>query len=221
MTRTGLHARDLRVERDGRVLLDISALDVPASSCTVIEGGGDAGKTLLAATLSGAIPDAAGEVRIDGRRCSGPPSARLRRGLAVVPNDALRIRGVTVTEALTLARRGTRRVSDAFDRFPLLAARRTLRTERLSGGEYQALRIACAYLIMPSALVLDSPTTGLAASLVDAVLALARDEAARGASVLWLDQPGAPVPNPATLRLDAGSLSVAAESRTASPRESG
>jgi branched-chain amino acid transport system ATP-binding protein len=138
-----------------------------------------------------------------------------------VPNDATRIRGVTVSEALDLSRRGTRRVSDAFDRFPLLAARRTLRTERLSGGEHQALRIACAYLAMPTALVLDSPTTGLAASLVDAVLALASDEAARGTAVLWLDQPGAPVPTPAAMRLDAGRLSAAAGSRTALPTESG
>jgi ABC-type branched-subunit amino acid transport system ATPase component len=221
MSTTGLHARDLCVERDGRGLLDVAALDVPTSSCTVIEGGGDAGKTLLAAALAGAVLDAGGEVRIGNRRCSGPPSSRLRHGLAVVPNDVIRIRGVTVTEALTLARRGTRRVSDAFDRFPLLAARRTLRTDRLSGGEHQTLRIACAYLAMPAALVLDSPTTGLAASLVDAVLALARDEAARGAAVLWLDQPGAPVPNAATLRLDAGRLSAAAESRTVSLRESG
>ncbi len=221
MTTTGLHARDLRFERDGRVLLDVVALDVPASSCTVIEGGGDAGKTLLAAALAGAVRDAGGEVRIDDRRCGGPPSARLRHGLAVVPNDTTRIRGVTVTEALTLARRDARRVSDAFDRFPLLAARRRLRADRLSGGEHQALRIACAYLAMPAALVLDSPTTGLAAALVDTVLHLARDEAARGAAVLWLDQPGAPVPNTATLRLDAGRLSAAAESRTVSPRESG
>jgi branched-chain amino acid transport system ATP-binding protein len=208
----GLSVRGLRVERDGRLLLDVAELRAPASHCTVITGGGDSGKTLLAAAISGALGDARGEVWLDGRAVVGPPSARIRAGLAAVPDTPLRLRGVTVAEALSLAARRGRRVADAFDRFSLLAGRAGLRTERLSGGEHQALRIACAWVSTPGALILDSPTTGLAASLVDAVVALARDEAARGAAVLWLDRPGAPLPAAPALRIGAGRLSAAAAS---------
>jgi branched-chain amino acid transport system ATP-binding protein len=206
----GLIVRGLRVERDGRTLLDVEPLHAPAGVCTVVVGAGDSGKTLLASALSGAVT-AAGEVRIGARTLAGPPSARIHAGLSAVPNAPLRIRGVAVAEALTLAAAAHgngRRVSDAFDRFPLLAARRGLRTERLSGGEHQALRIACAWIATPAALVLDSPTTGLAASVVEAVITLARDEAARGAAVLWLDQPAAPLPAPARMRIEGGRISA-------------
>jgi branched-chain amino acid transport system ATP-binding protein len=206
----GLLVRGLRVERDGRTLLDVGSLEAPAGVCTVVVGAGDSGKTLLTSALSGAVA-AAGEVRIGPRVLAGSPSARIRAGLSAVPNAPLRIRGVTVAEALTLAaaaHRKGRRVSDAFDRFPLLAARRRVRTERLSGGEHQALRIACAWIATPAALILDSPTTGLAASVVEAVIQLARDEAARGSAVLWLDQPAAPLPAPAGLHIEGGRISA-------------
>jgi branched-chain amino acid transport system ATP-binding protein len=212
----GLLLRQLRVDRDGRLLLDVDSLLAPAGACTVVSGGGDAGKTLLAAAVAGAVPGARGEVRLLGRAVAGPPSQRVRRGVVAVPDQPQRVRGVSVAEALLLStrRRGPagRRVSDAFDRFPLLAARRTLRAERLSGGEHQALRIACAWLASADALVLDSPTTGLAASLVDVVVALAAEEAQRGCAVLWLDQPGAPAPAAPTLHLAGGRISAAVES---------
>jgi len=215
MSGAGLQVRGLRLDRDGRRLLDVDALDVPAGACTVLAGEGDSGKTLLAAALGG-MAGATGDVRLGTRRLAGPPSQRIRAGLAAVPNDPTRLRGVSVVEALALAAtRGARdgsavrrAVSDVFDRFSLLAARRSLRAERLSGGEHQALRIACAWVASPDVLVLDSPTTGLAASVVDAVLALARDEAARGAAVLWLDQPAAPLPAAATLRIAGGRVSA-------------
>jgi len=211
----GLLLRALRIELDGRVLLDVDRLHVPPASCTVMVGPGDAGKTLLASALAGAVPGARGELRLDGRAVAGPPSARRRAGLAAVPDQPLRLQGITVAEALALgaARRRDRgrRVSDAFDRFPLLARRGGLRCERLSGGEHHLLRLACAWVGAPRALVFDSPTAGLAADVAESVVALARDEAARGVAVLWLDQAGAPLPGPAALRIAAGRISAAAE----------
>jgi branched-chain amino acid transport system ATP-binding protein len=218
--RDGLLLQAMRVERDGRLLLDVASLHAPPGVCTVLVGPADAGKTLLAASAGGSVPGARGAVRLNGRVLGGPPSARQRAGLAAVPNQPLRVRGVTVAEALSLARAsrrgGGRRVSDALDRFSLLARRRSLHCERLSGGEHQLLRIACSWVCAPLALVLDSPTTGLAAAMVDSVVALAREEAAHGVAVLWLDQPAAPAPAPPALRIDAGRVSVAEESRTAS-----
>ena len=208
----GLSIRALRVERDGQALLDIPTLHAPPAACTVITGAGDAGKTLLAATLAGAVPGARGEVRLGGEPVTGPPSARRRRGLAAVPGDPPRLRGVSVTEALALAARRGRHVADVFDKFSLLAARRRLACDRLSGGEHQLLRIACAWASTPRALVLDSPTAGLAAAMADLVVGLAREEADRGAAVLWLDQPGQPAPAAAALRIAGGRISVAAAS---------
>ncbi len=217
-----LVVRALHVEADGRRLLAVDKLIAPASTCTVITGPGDAGKTLLALALAGAAPATrAATLTLDGRPLDGPPSARARAGLAVVAGTPLRLRGITVAEALDLAprRRATPRRTrdDALARFPLLAARRTLPCDRLSGGEHQLLRIACAWITTPRALVLDSPTTGLAGALAQDVVTLAQEEARRGAAVLWLDQPNAPLPAEPAHRLDAGRLSAPAESRTESP----
>jgi branched-chain amino acid transport system ATP-binding protein len=197
---------DLQVRGLRAGMLSVDALDAPSGVCTVVTGAGDSGKTLLASAISGAVDTARGEIRIGPTVIGGPPSSRIRQGLSAVPNTPLRIRGVSVEEALGLAARNGRRVVDVYDRFPLLAARRELRAERLSGGEHQALRIACAWMGTPDALVLDSPTTGLAASVVEAVLTLARDEAKRGAAVVWLDQPEAPLPARATHLLSNGRL---------------
>lgn len=225
----GLLASGLRVERDGRLLLDVAELHAPTSACTVIAGDGDAGKTLLASALAGALPGARGTVHLAGAPLSGPPSARRRAGLAVVAGTPLRVRGITVAEALALARGGrmprdgaapARSAADAFALFPLLAARRSLRCDRLSGGEHQLLRIACAWMAAPRALVLDSPTTSLADAVAEAVVAVARAEAARGAAVLWLDQPAAPAPAAPSLRLAGGRLSAWVEWRRESPRGS-
>ena len=217
-TAPGLSVRDLRVDVEGRVLVSIDALDLPGGACTVLTGPGDSGKTVLALALAGAMP-AQGEVRVAGRPCTGPPSARVRQGLAVVAATPLRLQGCSVTEALHLAARRGRRVAAILDRFPLLAARRSLAVERLSGGEHQVLRIACAWAATPDALVLDTPTTGLAGDVAQDVRRLALDEAARGAAVLWLDQPAATVlPAPPALALRDGSVSVtAAVSRRESP----
>jgi len=215
----GLLLRALRIDRDGRTLLDVAALHAPPGICTVVTGPGDAGKTLLAASATGSVAGARGEVRLGGRLLSGPASARRRTGLAAATGEPLRVRGISVAEALSLARagRGGRRVSDAFDRFPLLARRRGLHCERLSGGEHQLLRIACAWICSPAALLLDSPTTGLAASVAAGVVTLAVEEAQRGVAVLWLDQPAAPAPAAAAHGIADGRVSAVAGSRTASP----
>jgi ABC-type branched-subunit amino acid transport system ATPase component len=55
-------------------------------------------------------------------------------------------------------------------------------------------------------LILDVPTTGLADDVAASVRQLARDAAADGAAVLWLDQDVATAPAEPGWRLDGGSL---------------
>ncbi|HEY2702871.1 MAG TPA: ATP-binding cassette domain-containing protein [Candidatus Dormibacteraeota bacterium] len=199
----GLEVVGLRAVRDGVLLLEVPGLRIGAGDCAVLVAPGGAGKTVLAAALAGQLPSA-GEVRAGGRVCAGSPSRRRRAGLAAVVQGRPRLAGCSVAEALGLAATGARTAAAALDAQPALAARAALPVARLSGGEHQLLRVACAWLAVPAVLVLDAPTDGLAAELAEAVRALARAEAARGAAVLWLDQPGAELPAPPSLEIAAG-----------------
>ena len=201
----GLEVVALRAVREGALLLEVPELRVAPGDCAVLVAPAGAGKTVLAAALAGQVP-AAGEVRAGGRLCAGGPARRRRAGLAAVVQGRPRLAGCSVAEALRLAATGARTAAAALDANPALATRVATPVAWLSGGEHQLLRLVCAWLATPAVLVLDAPADGLAGPLAEAVRALARSEAARGAAVLWLDQPGATLPAPPSLEIAAGRI---------------
>jgi branched-chain amino acid transport system ATP-binding protein len=209
-----LSVRRLSVVLGADAVLDVGALDIATGELAVVAGDAGSGKTVLAAALAGAL-EASGEVRLDGARLSGAPSRRRRAGLAASVRDGSRITGCTVEEALALSAGGTLRRDAALERFPALRQRRRLPAQLLSGGEQQMLQIACAWCAGARALVLDSPTVGLAAEVAATVAALAREEAERGCAVLWLEQDLRAAPAPAAYRLVRGRVESAAASAKA------
>jgi branched-chain amino acid transport system ATP-binding protein len=209
-----LSIRELQVSLAGRELLDVDTLDVEAGQIVVVAGDAGSGKTLLAAALCGA-QQASGLVLVSGRRLSGPPSRRRAAGLAATVRDGTRITGCTVDEALAVASRDRLRKRQALERFVALAERRRLPAQLLSGGEQQMLQVACACCAGASVLVLDSPTAGLAPHAAAAVTALAREEAERGATVVWLEQDSRAQPIQAAHRVREGRLGSAVASAPA------
>jgi branched-chain amino acid transport system ATP-binding protein len=205
----GLDVAVLRVILGGQAVLGIADLQVAGGSLIVVLGGAGSGKTTLAAALTGALP-ATGEVRLNGAALQGPPSRRRRAGLVAAIRDGRRLAGCNVIEALHLAGRGGRRASQALDRFPALATRQRVAAQLLSGGEQQILQVACSWCATPRAWILDSPTVGLAADAAQAIAELAREEAAAGCTVLWVEQDARAAPVAATYNLVRGRLVPAA-----------
>ena len=208
-----LRIAGLTVRRGGRTVLEVDALNVAAGELLVIAGDAGSGKTTLAAALAGSI-EAAGLIALDGRPLNGSPSRRRRAGLASAIRDGERIAGCTVAEALHLGAAPTR-AGEALARFPQLGTRRDVPAQLLSGGEQQLLQVACAWAARAAVVVLDSPTVGLAFDAASTVTELAREEVARGATVLWLDADRRAAPSPPLYELVRGSLGPAAESATA------
>jgi len=206
-----LRAAGLRVVIGGRVVIDVADLRAEAGELVVVLGGAGSGKTTLARALAGSVP-AVGAVWVDGVVVVGPPSRRRRHGIAAAIRDGTRVVGCSVIEALRLAARGSGRVEETLRRFPQLDARRDVAAHALSGGEQQLLQVAAAWSSAPKVLVLDSPTVGLAADAAASVVACARDEAARGSAVIWLEQDRRAAPAEHRATLSSGSLSERAVS---------
>ena len=139
------------------VVLDDVSLDLRAGEVHVLIGPNGAGKTTLANVISGHVPAQAGTVTLDGRRLTGRPYARARRGLGrkfQIPRVFPRL---TVREQLELA-------APQADLGPLeaqLAEVGDVPGEELSHGWKQWAELQMVLLQRPYVIVLDEPTAGM------------------------------------------------------------
>ena len=158
-----LVVRDLRLELDGRVLLDVPTVRIQNRRRTVVLGPNGAGKTLFLKVCHGLIAPTSGTMTYTGAR---PPSEIRRKQGMVFQKPVMLRRSVrsNVTHALALAGVGwserQRIASETIAQFGLTAlANQPARV--LSGGEQQRLAIARAASLDPDLLFLDEPTSAL------------------------------------------------------------
>jgi branched-chain amino acid transport system ATP-binding protein len=173
-----LEVTDLRVAY-GRVraVWDLS-FSVGASQTLALLGPNGAGKTSTVEAIAGFLPKAAGRVRFDGTDVTRATADRIAlQGLALVSQWRDLFPGFSVEETLQVAlhvghRRGRTTVDDIYQLFPRLAERRRQLAGTLSGGEQQMLAIGRALATNPRMLLLDEPTAGLAARIVQDLIGI-------------------------------------------------
>ncbi|HEV3156380.1 MAG TPA: ABC transporter ATP-binding protein [Candidatus Baltobacteraceae bacterium] len=190
-----LQVRDLRAGYGRIEILHGVSFDLRADSLCTIIGANGAGKTTLLLALSRILSIRSGSVRLDGVEISRKPShAIVRAGMIHVPEGRRMLAGMSVHENLLVAA-GAHRLRDThaeidaiFERFPILAQRRTLAAGSLSGGEQQMLAIARALIVHPKVLLLDEPSMGLSPKLVDQIFEIIVSERVRGTAILLVEQ---------------------------------
>jgi branched-chain amino acid transport system ATP-binding protein len=171
-------------------------LHLDEGEVVVVVGANGAGKSSLLNAICGLVPCAKGRVTFQGRDVTGWASHRTARlGLVQVPEGRkifapLSVEDNLLVGAYTLKDRDRRDeiTASIFEMFPVLEERRDSPGGLLSGGEQQMLAFGRALMADPKLLLLDEPSMGLAPVMVDVVTEAIGKIAARGLSILMVEQ---------------------------------
>ena len=166
-----------------------------AGRIAVIAGPNGAGKSTAMKALFGMVRLRRGRVVLDGEEITAlAPPARVRRGMAFVPQTGNVFAGMSVEENLEMGAwlcrdGGTGAAMErVFALFPVLRDKRGQAAGELSGGQRQQLAVARALMTEPGVLMLDEPTAGVAPivmdELFDHIAAIARS----GVAVMMAEQ---------------------------------
>jgi branched-chain amino acid transport system ATP-binding protein len=191
-----LELRGLNVAYGPIVALDGVSVAVGRGETVALVGVNGAGKSTLLRAVSGLVPAKSGEILFDGRPLTGAAEARVRQGIAHVPERRRIFPGLTVAENLDVAttpwrRRGegiAKDIDHVYGLFPRLAERRKQLGWSLSGGEQQMLAIGRALMARPRLILMDEPSLGLAPRIAEEVYEKIRLINAEGVTTLLVEQ---------------------------------
>jgi len=135
-----------------------------------------------------------GSVKFRGEETITKQSFEIARmGVGYVPENRDIFPTLTVRQNLLLGEKkpgksGRWSMDDLFDLFPNLRERADNPGGVLSGGEQQMLTMCRTLMGDPDLVMVDEPTEGLAPKLVEQVAVLLEEMAARGVSILLVEQ---------------------------------
>ena len=170
-------------------------LEVAEGELVCLIGANGAGKTTTLKAICRLLPSA-GKIGYAGADISAAKVHELpRRGLVMVPEGRGIFPQLTVEENLAMGAyaRGAHLgqgggTEKQYATFPRLKERRTQVAGTLSGGEQQMLAMARALMSEPKLLLLDEPSMGLAPMMVARIFEVVREIAARGVTILLVEQ---------------------------------
>ena len=203
---SALQVQDLRRHFGGVRALDGVSFELAAGECVALIGPNGAGKSTCFACLAGQQQPQSGQVTWAGHALLDlPPAARLQRGVARTFQVAQTFEALTVLQNLQLVRcagqlswwdrldqRGPQAAEALLESMDLQALRHALVAD-LPYGAKKRLELAMALAGWPDMhdaprlLLLDEPAAGLAPEERSVMMALVRQVADSGATVLYTE----------------------------------
>ena len=194
---------------DARALLELSTVDTYYGPIHILQGvglqvrpgelvcllGGNAsGKSTTLKTILGIVRPRNGTVTFAGENVTErPTNYRIRKGMAIVPENRRLFAPMTVFENLKMGaylRAGgdPEDFERVYELFPRVYERREQLAGTLSGGEQQMVAMGRALMSRPKLLLMDEPSMGLAPILVEKSFEIIKQENDEGVAILVVEQ---------------------------------
>jgi len=188
-----LEVRDLHAYYGKSHILQGVEFNVGEGEIVSLLGRNGVGRSTAIKAIMGEVVRT-GSIRFKGREISTlKPHQVAHAGLGYVPENRDIFPQLTVRENLILGMKSGRTggrwsMEDMFQLFPRLQERAETPGGVLSGGEQQMLTICRTLMGDPDLVMIDEPTEGLAPKMVELVAQLLEQIAARGISILLVEQ---------------------------------
>ena len=205
-----LEVKSLTVLYDKAMVLNDVGLHLNEGELVSLVGPNGAGKSTLLRALAGLIKwekdtlkgttlgkiTIKGSVIFDGNEMMDLPPHRIaRRGLILCPERGRPFIEMTVKDNLVAAaylckdkRRNQENLERVYQLFPILKERAGQISGALSGGERTMLSIARSLMSQAKLLLIDEPSTGLAARIKDELFARIHEIHGLGITILLVEQ---------------------------------
>ena len=176
-----------------KVLHDVS-LKLEQGEMVFIVGRNGAGKTTLLQTISGHLQPTAGRILYQGQEINGQPAEKLaRKGIRFVAQDKKVFSNLTVRDNIELASyasgeglaQAVERMTRLYPKFQEFLGRKA---GGLSGGQREILLIGRALVGKPRLLLIDEPTEGLAAIVIEDVFRILNEMKKEKVSTFIVEQ---------------------------------
>jgi len=180
---------------DMQALRNVS-IDINQGEVVSVIGSNGAGKSTLLKTVSGMLRPRSGSIILNGSEISQAPTSKIvESGISHVPEGRQIFPTMTVLENLEMGAQfpRTRKVQretieQVFTYFPRLKERLEQKAGTLSGGEQQMLAMGRGLMSLPTLMMLDEPSLGLAPVLVSTIFEIIEQINRQGTAILLIEQ---------------------------------
>jgi ABC-type branched-subunit amino acid transport system ATPase component len=176
-----------------KVLHDVS-LRLDRGEMVFIVGRNGAGKTTLLKSISGLMKPSQGRISYEAEEIKGLSPVKLaKRGMRYVAQDKKVFANLTVRGNIELAAYATGEemssaISAVTNIYPDMAQFLESKAGGLSGGQREILLIGRAMIGKPKLLLIDEPTEGLAAIVIEDILRILRKMKEENVSAIIVEQ---------------------------------